>query len=371
MEAGREHAEPIRVSAGASPTWRQSAAWLVLTAALLAAGLYVLWGYLHALTWALVLAVALGPLYERISRGVTSHMAREILPLVFAALVGLVVLAPVATLAIDALRELEEVLDYIRNAGSSGLPVPDFIARAPIIGLWLSEVWSEHLSHAGWAKEIAQQINTTSARQFGASLGANALHRVILLGVCVLTLFFLFRDGATLLAQARRASHRLFGEKGEEIAKMMAATVHGTVAGLVLVGIGEGVAMGLVYVLTHLPHPILFGLATAIAAMIPFAAAFVIGLAALVLVGAGGGAQAVIVVLSGAAVIFISDHFVRPKIIGDATRLPFLWVLLGILGGVESFQLLGLFIGPAIMAALMSLWRELSSPLDTPSGEDP
>ena len=45
---------------------------------------------------------------------------------------------------------------------------------------------------------------------------------------------------------------------------------------------------------------------------------------------------------------------------GDATRLPFLWVLLGILGGVEAFQLLGLFLGPAVMAALMMLWRELA-----------
>jgi predicted PurR-regulated permease PerM len=56
---------------------------------------------------------------------------------------------------------------------------------------------------------------------------------------------------------------------------------------------------------------------------------------------------------------------VRPKLIGGATKLPFLWVLLGILGGVESFQLLGLFLGPAIMAALMLLWRELTtSPAD-------
>jgi predicted PurR-regulated permease PerM len=47
-------------------------------------------------------------------------------------------------------------------------------------------------------------------------------------------------------------------------------------------------------------------------------------------------------------------------LIGGATKLPFLWVLLGILGGVESFQLLGLFLGPAIMATLMLLWRELT-----------
>jgi predicted PurR-regulated permease PerM len=96
--------------------------------------------------------------------------------------------------------------------------------------------------------------------------------------------------------------------------------------------------------------------------MIPFAAAFVIGLAALVLLGGAGFGPAIGVVSAGAAVVFVADHFVRPKLIGDATKLPFLWVLLGILGGVESFQLLGLFLGPAVMAALMLLWRELAAP---------
>jgi predicted PurR-regulated permease PerM len=45
-------------------------------------------------------------------------------------------------------------------------------------------------------------------------------------------------------------------------------------------------------------------------------------------------------------------------VIGGATRLPFLWVLLGILGGLETFGLLGLFLGPAVMAGLISVWRD-------------
>ena len=85
-----------------------------------------------------------------------------------------------------------------------------------------------------------------------------------------------------------------------------------------------------------------------------------IGLATLVLLGNGAFGAAIIVILAGLMVTFVADHFVRPKLIGGATKLPFLWVLLGILGGVESFQLLGLFLGPAIMAALMLLWRELT-----------
>jgi predicted PurR-regulated permease PerM len=68
--------------------------------------------------------------------------------------------------------------------------------------------------------------------------------------------------------------------------------------------------------------------------------------------------SAIVIMLLGLGVVAVADHLVRPIIIGSATRLPFLWVLLGILGGVETWGLLGLFLGPAIMTVLMDLWRE-------------
>jgi predicted PurR-regulated permease PerM len=343
------------------PSRWQSAAWLLLCTMLVGAGLYILANYLRALAWALILSVALWPFYDRVRRRTSPAMAEEVLPILFTALVGSAVILPFATLAVDALREVHEIVDYGRSVEESGIPVPGFITRLPYGGQWVADWWHEHLSHAGWAKEIVRQVNTSSARELAANLGANAVHRVVLFGVCLLTLFFLFRNGESISMQCRTASQKLFGERGERIALQMVASVHGTVNGLVFVAIGEGILLGAVYFLTKLPHPILFGVATAIAAMIPFAAAIAVGLAALVLLGSGGVGPAIIVVLAGFAVIFLADHFVRPKLIGGATKLPFLWVLLGILGGVESFQLLGLFLGPAIMAALMLLWRELTA----------
>ena len=92
--------------------------------------------------------------------------------------------------------------------------------------------------------------------------------------------------------------------------------------------------------------------------MIPFAAPVIFGLAALLLAAQGSIVSAVVVVAIGLTVTFTADHFVRPILIGGATRLPFVWVLLGILGGVSVWGLIGLFVGPAIMAALILMWRE-------------
>ncbi len=112
-----------------------------------------------------------------------------------------------------------------------------------------------------------------------------------------------------------------------------------------------------VYALVSAPHPILLGTITGVFAMIPFAAPIAFGAVALILSLTGAIGGAIVVLVIGGILLFVADHFVRPVIIGEGASLPFLWVLLGILGGVEQFGLVGLFLGPALMAALVSVWR--------------
>ena len=81
----------------------------------------------------------------------------------------------------------------------------------------------------------------------------------------------------------------------------------------------------------------------------------------LLLAAQGAVIAAMVIVALGLAVLAVADHVIRPALIGGATQLPFVWVLFGILGGVETWGLLGLFLGPALMAALVLLWRELTA----------
>jgi predicted PurR-regulated permease PerM len=125
----------------------------------------------------------------------------------------------------------------------------------------------------------------------------------------------------------------------------------------------EGAIMCCVYAVTGVSHPILGGTITGVLAMVPFAApiAFIV-IAASIAQAHMAGAIAILAI--GAVMLFVVDHFIRPAVIGDAAKLPFLWVLLGILGGVETFGLIGLFVGPTVMAVVCSLWRDWSEPRD-------
>src|SRR4029077_892075 len=99
-----------------------------------------------------------------------------------------------------------------------------------------------------------------------------------------------------------------------------------------------------------------------ILATVPFGAPVVFCLGALVLFSQSQTGAAIGFLSFGSLGVFAADHFLRPILIGGAARLPFLWVLLGIFGGLESFGLLGLFLGPTIVAVLLALWREWAKP---------
>lgn len=340
----------------------QAAARVALVLILSALGLWVLHPFLPALVWAVILAIALWPLYAKAERRWPPGRHAILLPGLFTLAVALVFVAPVVVLGVQAAREAHDAMTWVRSIEESGIPAPDLLSRLPFGAAQATAWWNETLSHPSAGSDLLHRFDNATTLGLTKSLGTQVVRRVVLFGFTLVALFFLFRDGRTVSVQVLAASARLFGPRGERVARQMVASVHGTVDGLVLVGIGEGVLLGIVYAFAGVPHPVLLGALTAVAAMIPFGAPLIFGIAALILAAKGAVVPALVVAGAGLVVTFVADHFVRPALIGGTTRLPFLWVLLGILGGVESFGLLGLFLGPAVMAALVLLWRDFTQP---------
>ena len=352
-----DEARPVTGSRSERPRF-QARARLVLALALLLLGLWTLKAFLPALAWAAILAVATGPLYRRARRHLPAGGHDVLLPALFTAAAALLVLIPLGVAAIQLAREARVVYGLLEDARQHGVGMPAWLPSLPAFGSQAAAWWRENLADpAGYADTLGR-LNHASLYGYTRQLGGQLVHRGAVFGFTLLALFFLYRDGERVGAQMLRASGRAFGPHGERIGRQMIASVHGTVDGLVLVGLAEGVLIGIAYWIAGVPHPTLFGAATAIAATVPFVAPVVISLAGLLLLSAGSVTAAIAVVAFGFAVVFVADHFVRPALIGGATKLPFLWVLLGILGGVETWGLLGLFLGPAVMAALILIWRD-------------
>jgi len=323
---------------------------------LILAALFTLQEFLPALAWTVIFAIALWPLFQRLAARWPRHR-RELLPLLFILGVVLVFVLPVIVIAVPLAADAQGARQFMDQVQQSGLPPPQFLSHLPG-GAELTSLWQQKLSQPGQISVLTKGAIKGGGAKAAGTFGRETLHRLVLFGFMLLGLFFFLRDSEGVIQQLRAGSRRAFGAAGEDIGRQIISSVHGTVNGLVLVGLGEGLLLGLGYVAAGVPHPTLFGLVTAILAMVPFGAAIAIVAAAAVLLANGSTVAAIIIVALGAVVTFVADHFIRPVLIGGATRLPFIWVLLGILGGVSAWGLVGLFVGPAIMAAVILVWRE-------------
>lgn len=331
---------------------------IVGTTCVTALVLWLLHSFLTPLAWAVVLVIATWQPYRWLDRQLHRRLALQLAPTLFTLLMALLLLGPFTYGLVLAGREAQSLSRLLIEAQAHGLAAPDWLARLPLLGAWAASAWSDSLGNADTVQQTLQDLHIAPLLGYSKALAGQVVHRLAAVFVTLLALFVLYRRGEALAGQVMRCSNGLFGATGERYLKHAAGAVRGTVNGLVLVGLGEGLLLGLGYAAAGLPHPAMLGVITGVMAMIPFAAKLVFGSAALVLFAQGNLIAGSVLLGFGLVVLFIADNYIRPTLIGNALRLPFLWTLLGIFGGIENFGLIGLFLGPTVMAVAMSLWRD-------------
>lgn len=332
-------------------------------------GAWILHIFLALLIWAVVLAITTWPVYQHILRRVRINTVWIALGLTL--LIGVIILGPLIYGLSRMITEAQSLGQLLNEAQNTGVPVPDWLGPLPLVGSWATNRWTEALGSPEAANETLHWLQTGSAISYTKEFASQILHRVFGFLVTLLTLFFVYCHGQGLGEQVLASSRKLFGEIGVRYAVHAVAAVRATVNGLVLVGLGEGLLLGVGYAFSGLSHPAMLGAITGVLAMIPFAAKLIFGACSLVLMAQGQTATGLGLLAFGVAIILLADNYVRPALIGGAVRLPFLWTLLGILGGLESFGLLGLFLGPTIMAVAMSIWRDWVEDVTRGSEDNP
>lgn len=331
-----------------------------LSIILLASAAWLLHGFIPAMLWAAVIVIATWPL--RLVVEVKTKLGDTGVAIVMTSLVAALFFFPIGYVLFHAAAEAGTATHWMLVAQKTGIAVPEWVPGIPVIGDSATAWWRENLSDPAALSSLIGQSDNASLAEYARRFGIQVAHRLITLLFTIVVIFFLYRGGKDLSRKTLGLLNKLTGESGDRYGLQAAVAIRATVSGLVLVGFAEGLLIGISYWLAGAPHPAILALLTGVLAMIPFAAPIIFGGVSIVLLAQGSTLAAVAVFTFGMLVLFIGDHFVRPKIIGDAVKLPFLWVLFGILGGVEVFGLIGLFVGPALMALVMTMWRDLTEP---------
>ncbi|KRB89900.1 AI-2E family transporter [Noviherbaspirillum sp. Root189] len=313
---------------------------------------FLLKHFLASLAWAGLLAVITWPVHQMLIRRGGSRTGSAVLIL---AVLIISFVAPSVFLFNTLSNELSTVERLVGQLNQTGVPVPEWLMRLPMIAKPAVKWWQENLEVPGGLNTLIQTTAgdlvphlSSALSTLGPSILANALY----LFLALLTLFILYIEGPAVVRYVDHAGERITPKYYAVVRRLFPLSVRGTALGLCSVAILEGVVLGVAYAVAGAPAPVLLGVITGYMALIPGGAPLSFTAVSLLLLGQGNAGAALGLFCWGAFELFMVDKFIRPKLIGQRVDLPFLAVLFGLLGGVSTMGVLGLFIGPFMMAVL-------------------
>lgn len=331
--------------------------WLLIL--LLLVAVYFFHDFLIPVLGALIIGFASWPLYHRLHR---LCGGRDLLAASLAVMTVLAVLVLPLSLAFSyAFGEIKGWVEWLIEVNREGAPMPAWLHSLPAIGSWLQPYWHQYVAEPHALSEL---VHLLSGEQLGniyrwlLALGSRAFHLFLILVFMLITLFFVYKDGALLARQLDRVGESVLNAHWARFSRMVPATVSSTVTGMGLIALGEGVVLGIAYWITGVPSPVALGVLTGLMALIPGGAPLSFTLVSLYLAGSGDTVAAVGLFVWGSVELFIVDKTIRPRLVGGPIKLPFLPTFFGLIGGVTTMGIVGLFVGPVLMALLVAIWRE-------------
>jgi predicted PurR-regulated permease PerM len=347
----------------------QQARWLALLA-VTAAALYLCWTmlqpFIEVLLWAVVLVIVFYPIHKRIEKRIGSPGWAAVLSCL---LVIFTILVPLTLLTLAVARELTGFAQSLQSNVESLLD-----PNSPTLGRlleWLKQ-YGVDVGQLRSQKFITDRLTNFSGMLASRTLGivGGALGIIIDVFFVIFTMYYLFRDGDRMRVVFRTAMP-LNRTRATEILKRTSEVISASVYGVLVIAVIQGVLGGLAFWLLNLPSPLLWGVVMIFLSMIPMAGAFIVWVpAAIFLAMTGHIGKAVMLAIWGALVIGSVDNFLRPKLVGEKTRLHELLIFFSVLGGLQVFGVLGLVLGPVIVAitlALLDILRQADDPPDEPS----
>lgn len=324
---------------------------------LIAANFWILRPFLPSLVWAVIIVVATWPILLRAQSllGGKRGTAVAIMTLGLLALL----IAPLLLAVVTILDNVDRVKELVKTVEAQGLPpLPAWASGIPLVGPRIAEAWGELASagQEGLAARLAPHVKDIVSWFVGQAGGIGIMIVQFLLTVIISAI--LYSGGETTADAVRRFARRLAGQKGDDVAVLAGKSIRGVALGVGLTALVQSVLGGIGLAVAGVPA------ATVLTAVMLLLCIAQLG-PGLVLVPAviwlfwSGQTLWGSVLLVWTVIVGTMDNFLRPLLIKKGADLPLLLIFAGVIGGLIAFGIIGLFIGPVVLAVtytLLSAW---------------
>ncbi len=324
---------------------------------LIASSLWILRPFLGATIWAVMLVVATWPallwfearLWRRRSLAVIAMMLTLLLLFV------LPLSLAVSTVASNA----NEVATWFKALISHGPPeLPAWIARLPFVGPKIATFWDDLVASgvAGLESKITPYAKEVTGWLFSRAGVVGALTLQFLLTVVIAGV--MYAQGETAAAEVLRFGRKIAGDRGEGAVVLAGKAIRGVALGVGVTAMIQAVVGGIGLAIAGVPFAALLTAVMFMLCIVQIGPTLVLGPAAIWVFWSGSTGWGVFLTV-WAVIVGTMDNFIRPALIKRGADLPLLLIFAGVIGGLLGFGLVGVFVGPVMLAVaytLMDAW---------------
>lgn len=310
--------------------------------------------FVYILLWSAVLVIIFFPLYKKIKSKIKSPSLSSILTII---IIVLIFILPLIGIAIAMVQEATSLVSIYSE------PIQNFfknIDRNPSykeVYNYINHYFNiNQFVHSDELKGFLARISETVVQMTITFVGGFA-GTLVSLFFAFFTMYYLFRDGEKIakklliLIPVEESDAQTLLDKTSE-------SINASIYGSIFIASIQGVMGGTMFWILGIPAPILLGLLMMILAILPMGGTGFVWLpAAIILAISGDWSKAIILVAYGILAIGLIDNFLMPRIVGKRTKMHELFIFFSVLGGIQLFGLLGLFLGPVILAVTISLLK--------------
>jgi predicted PurR-regulated permease PerM len=307
--------------------------------------------FVPILVWAVVLTVALNPVFSRLAKllGGSPKLAAFVLTLINLA----VVIGPATWLGVGAVEGIKDIAGQL-NTGELVVPSPPQAIKAwPLVGPQLYELWDQASTNIrAFLHEVVPYLKplATTMLGFAGDAGLGTLTFV----VSVAAAGFLFPYGAQLVGAGKQFLSRIVPEQSEHLLELAGATIRAVSQGVIGVAVIQALLAGIGFRLAGIPSAGLLAFAVMLLAIVQIGAAIVV-LPVIVWIWFDKDIPTALLLTVFLGIVSIIDNVLKPLVMGRGLTTPTLVILLGVIGGTLAHGIVGLFIGPIILSVVWEL----------------
>jgi predicted PurR-regulated permease PerM len=322
---------------------------------LIMASFWILRPFLTSIVWATMIVVATWPILMWLQARLRNSRALAVA--VMTALILLVVVVPFLLAVATIIENADDIAHRAKALAAFRLPPPpEWLGKIPLAGQKIADAW-QHLVTLR-QEELVTQL-TPFARQalgwFVTQAGSVAMMVLQFLLVVIISAI-LYAKGEAAAAGVRKFSRRLAGQNGEEAAVLAAKAVRGVALGIVLTAFIQSSIGAIGLVLTGVPAAVLLVAVMFMLCLAQIGPGLVLIPAVIWMYWAHGGFWGTLL-LAFTVIAVTADNFIRPVLIRKGVDLSLILIIAGVIGGLIAFGIIGLFIGPVVLAVAYTLLK--------------